>query len=139
MTARSRCQARGDRGFVAPFTLAVLVAFVWLVAAVFDGGRWIRAQSDTFGAAAAAARTGAQQIDEAAVLDDGELRLDEQAARQAARDYLAARGLTGTVVVDGLEVTVTAHATVGLRLLPWGPVDVEAAATARATQERATP
>ena len=128
-----------DQGFVGPFTAAVVVAFIWLVAAVFDGGRWIRAQSDTFGTAAAAARTGAQAVDQEAVLNEGELRLDEAAARQAARAYLTARGLTGTVHVDGLEVTVTAHDSVGLRLLPFGQVGVDATATARATDERDTP
>lgn len=136
--ARHR-RATDDRGFVAAFTLTILVAFIALVGVVFDGGRWIRAQSNTFGAAAAAARAGAQEIDEVGVLTEGELRLNEPAARQAALDYLSARGLTGTVDVDGLEVTVTANDTVGLRLLPGGTVDIDATATARATQERATP
>lgn len=139
MTGRQGQTGADDRGFVAPFSAAVLVAFIWLVAAVFDGGRWIRAQSDTFGTAAAAARAGAQEIDQGAVLNEGELRLNESAARQAAQDYLSDRGFTGTVHVDDLEVTVTAHDTVGLRLLPLGTVDVDATATARATQERATP
>jgi len=134
-----RHRSADDQGFVGPFTAAVVVAFVWLIAAVFDGGRWIRAQSDTFGVAAAAARTGAQAIDQEAVLNQGELQLDEAAARQAAHDYLNARGLTGTVHVDDLEVTVTARDTVGLRLLPLGQVGVDATATARATDERATP
>jgi hypothetical protein len=136
----SRSQRRGtpdDQGFVGPFTAAVVVAFVWLIAAVFDGGRWIRAQSDTFGMAAAAARAGAQAVDEGAILNEGELHLDESAARRAAQAYLNARGLTGTVRVDDLEVTVTAHDTVGLRLLPLGQVDIDATATARATDERA--
>jgi Flp pilus assembly protein TadG len=126
-----------DRGFVGAFTAAVVVAFIWLIAAVFDGGRWIRAQSDTFGIAAAAARAGAQEVDEASVLNEGELRLNEAAARDAAEDYLSARGLTGTVRVDDLEVTVTAHDTVGFRLLPVGHADIDATATARATDERA--
>lgn len=139
MSRPQRRRTPDDQGFVGPFTAAVVVAFIWLIAAVFDGGRWIRAQSDTFGAAAAAARAGAQAIDQDAVLNQGELRLDESAARQAAQDYLNARGLTGTVLVDDLEVTVAAHDTVGLRLLPLGQVGIDATATARATDERATP
>lgn len=139
MSRPLRRRTADDHGFVGPFTAAVVVAFVWLIAAVFDGGRWIRAQSDTFGAAAAAARTGAQAVDQDAVLNHGELQLDEAAASQAAHDYLDARGLTGTVSIDDLEVTVTAHDTIGLRLLPLGQVNVDATATARATDERATP
>jgi hypothetical protein len=139
MSSSRRRVGRDDRGFVGPFTATVVVAFIWLIAAVFDGGRWIRTQSNTFGVAAAASRTGAQEIDEAALLGEGELRLNEPEARQAALDHLTQRGFTGSVHVEDLEVTVTAHRTVGLRLLPMGDVDVDATATARATQERATP
>jgi hypothetical protein len=136
MIARRR-HASDDRGFAAPFTAAVAVALVFLVGVVLDGGRWMRAQSDTFGIAAAAARAGAQEIDEPAALR-GELQLDAAAAEQAALAYLDARDLTGVVHVDGLEVTVTAHTVVDLRLLPAGSVDVEETATARATIERST-
>jgi hypothetical protein len=128
-------QPRDDRGFVAPFTVAVATALIWLLAIVLDGGRWMRAQSNTFGAAAAAARAGAQEIDEAAVLR-GQLALDEAAARDAAYDYLATRGLDGSVTVEGLEVTVTAYGTVDFQLLPIGQATVEETATARATQEQ---
>jgi hypothetical protein len=139
MTLSTRREQADDGGFVGAFTAAVVVAFIWLIAAVFDGGRWIRAQSETFGVAAAAARTGAQEVDEASVLNEGELRLNQSAARDAAEDYLHARGLTGTVRVDDLEVSVTAHDTVGFRLLPLGEAQVDATATARATDERADP
>lgn len=136
MTARSTPDS-DDRGFAAPFTAAVAVALVFLVGVILDGGRWMRAQSDTFGVAAAAARAGAQEIDEPAALR-GELLLDATAAEAAAHAYLDARNLTGTVQVDGLEVTVTAHAVVHLQVLPVASVDVEETATARATLERAT-
>jgi len=128
---------RDDAGFVALFTVAVAVALIWLLAIVLDGGRWMRAQSNTFGTAAAAARTGAQEIDEASVLL-GELQLNEAAAEAAASEYLAERGLDGEVTVDGLEVTVTAIGTVDFQLLPLGSVTVEETATARATRERGT-
>jgi hypothetical protein len=131
----TRFARRSDEGFVAQFTIAVAVAVIWLLAIVLDGGRWMRAQSDTFAVAAAAARTGAQEIDENAVLR-GDLRLDEAAATEAALDYLAARDLSGVVEVDGLEVTVTATGSVDFRLLPLGSAAIEATATARATDER---
>lgn len=135
MTPTTTPPARDDRGFVAPFTVAVASALIWLLAIVLDGGRWMRAQSNTFGTAAAAARAGAQEIDEAAVLQ-GQLALDEAAAQDAAYDYLAARGLNGTVTVEDLEVTVTAYGTVDFHLLPIGQATVEETATARATQEQ---
>lgn len=128
---------RDDAGFVAPFTVAVAVAMIWLLAIVLDGGRWMRAHSNTFGDASAAARTAAQEIDPASVLL-GDLQLDEAAAEAAALDFLTARGLDGTVAVDGLEVTVTAVDTVDFQLLPLAAVTVEGTATARATQERPT-
>jgi Flp pilus assembly protein TadG len=126
---------RSDSGAIAPFVVVVAVAMITLVGAVLDGGRVLRAQADVFGIAAAAARTGAAQIDQNAVLQ-GEFRLDSTAAEEAAYDYLAARDLAGTVEIDGLEVTVTAHQDIDFRLLP-GSANVEETATARATQERA--
>jgi Flp pilus assembly protein TadG len=126
---------RDDSGFAAMFTAAVTVSFIVLIGVVVDGGRYIRARSDVFGLAAAAARAGTQQIDEDAAFA-GELRLNETNAVQAARDYLSDRGLDGDVHVDGLEVTVVARRTVGFQILPLDST-VQETATARATQERA--
>jgi nanoRNase/pAp phosphatase (c-di-AMP/oligoRNAs hydrolase) len=124
-----------DRGFVAAFTLAVSVALILLVGIVLDSGRYMRAQSDTFGVAAAAARAGAQNIDQTAALA-GQLRLDETAAQQAALNYLTRRGFQGVVTISGLEVTVTAHRPLAFQVLP-GSANVHATATARASVDRA--
>jgi Flp pilus assembly protein TadG len=120
-----------DRGSLAGFTALIAAALVLLVGLLFDGGHYIRAQSDTFGIAAAAARTAAQELDETAVLQ-GTFQLDEEAAQAAAISYLAARNLTGSVHIDGLEVSVTAHRTVDFQLLP-GSARVDSTATVRAS------
>lgn len=126
-----------DRGYVTLFALGVSLGLVAVIGLVHDGARAQRAQSDAFGAAAAAARASTQELDPGAATA-GELRLDDDLARQAAHDYLAARGLDGTVAVTDDQVTVTVTRHVDFQILPGG-AHLDATATARATQERPTP
>jgi Flp pilus assembly protein TadG len=104
---------------------------------VLDGGRALRAQSDSFGAAAAAARAGAQELDPVASVN-GEVRLDDVQARVAAQEFLAARGLSGTVRVTDTRVTVTVTRQVDFAVLPGG-TRLDATATSRVTREREAP
>lgn len=129
---------RDDRGFMTAWTVALSVACWALVGLALDGGRALRERSEAFGAASSAARAGAQQIDErAAVL--GDLRLDEQAARDAALDYVADRGFSGgSVEIDGLRVTVTIDDSTDLAILQFS-VGYTVSATARAVDEEVTP
>jgi Flp pilus assembly protein TadG len=124
-----------DAGYVTLFTLGVSLALVSVVGLVLDGGRAQRAQSDAFGAAAAAARAGAQQLDAVAAVD-GEVRLDPDVAAEAVHAFLAARGASGTVSVTGTRVTVTVSRDVDFLILP-GATRLDATATSRVTQERA--
>ena len=124
-----------DAGYVTLFTLGVSLALVSVVGLVLDGGRAQRAQSDAFGAAAAAARAGAQQLDAVAAVD-GEVRLDPDLAAEAVHAFLAARGASGTVSVTGTRVTVTVSRHVDFLILP-GATRLDATATSRVTQERA--
>jgi Flp pilus assembly protein TadG len=126
---------RRDRGYVTLFTLGVSLAAVSVVGLVLDGGRAQRAQSDAFGAAAAAARAGAQELDAAAAVN-GVVRLDPERASDAARAFLAARGLSGTVTVTDTRVSVTVAREVDFLILP-GAARLDATATSRVTQERA--
>jgi Flp pilus assembly protein TadG len=128
---------RDDRGYVTLFALGVSLGLVAVIGLVHDGGRAQRAQSDAFGAAAAAARAATQELDPAAAAA-GELRLDDDLARQAAQDYLAARGLDGTVTVTDDQVTVHVTRHVDFQVLPGG-ASLHATATARTTQDRPTP
>lgn len=132
MTAGGR--RGGDAGFVSAWTVVIAVACWAMVGLVVDGGRALRERSSAFGAAAAAARAGVQEIDErAAVL--GRLELDEQAAEDSAEAYLARRGFDGTVTVRGLDVTVSVEGATDMTILA-APASVSYAvsATARAVQ-----
>jgi Flp pilus assembly protein TadG len=123
---------RDDRGFVTVWTVALAFACVSLVGLVHDAGRALRSQSDAFGAAAAAARAGAQEVDRVAAVT-GTTRLDQDLAHQSAAAYLSERGLDGTVTVADMDVTVTVTRTTDLQILP-GSITVDATATAHAAQ-----
>jgi Flp pilus assembly protein TadG len=127
----------GDRGYVTLFTAGVALGVVSVIGLVLDGGRALRAQSDSFGAAAAAARAGAQELDPVASVN-GEVRLDDVQARVAAQEFLAARGLSGTVSVSDTRVTVTVTRQVDFAVLPGG-TRLDATATSRVTRDREAP
>jgi Putative Flp pilus-assembly TadE/G-like len=134
-SVRTRRGRRDDAGFVTAWTVAVAV-FCWaLVGLVLDGGRALRERSDAFGAAAGAARAGVQEIDERAAVQ-GQLRLDEVAAKQAVQNYLAARGFTGTAdVTNGVNVTVSVSGRTDLEILVVpDSVGYAVSASARAVQ-----
>jgi Flp pilus assembly protein TadG len=134
MTRGQQRPGRGEDGYVTLFALGVSVGLVAVIGLVHDGGRALRAQSDAYGGAAAAARAGTQELDPAAATT-GDVSLDPDLASQAAHDYLAARDLDGTVTVTGDQVTVTVSRHVDFQVLPGG-TSLDATATARATQER---
>jgi Flp pilus assembly protein TadG len=127
----------GDRGYVTLFTAGVALGVVSVIGLVLDGGRALRAQSDSFGAAAAAARAGAQELDPVASVS-GEVRLDSVQANVAAHEFLAARGLSGTVRVTDTRVTVTVTRHVDFAVLPGG-TRLDATATSRVTRDREAP
>jgi Flp pilus assembly protein TadG len=128
-----RARRRGDAGFVSAWTVAVAVACWAMVGLVVDGGRTLRERSSAFGAAAAAARAGVQEIDERAAVQ-GVLELDEEEAVSEARHFLSARGFDGTVTVDGLDVTVSVTGETAMTILPAASVPYTVTATARAVQ-----
>jgi Flp pilus assembly protein TadG len=126
-----------DQGFVTVWTVALSFSCISLIGLVHDAGRALRARSDAFGTAAAAARAGAQEIDRAAAVL-GDTRLDEQLALQTAASYLSSRGVQGEVSVADMDVTVTVTDTTDLQILP-GSVTVNATATAHAAQGQTPP
>lgn len=125
---------RRDCGYVTLFTAGVALGVVSVVGLVLDGGRALRAESDSFGAAAAAARAGAQELDAAASVN-GEVRLDGPHAAAAAHQFLAARGLTGEVRVTDTRVTVTVRRRLDFAVLPGG-TRLDATATSRVARDR---
>ena len=136
MIAR-RTTARDERGtvtaFVACFTFALLV----VAGLVVDGGFALAARRRAFNDAHAAARAGAQAVDETALRSTGAVRLQPGRAEALALDQLAASGTTGTVDVVGDSVTVHVTTTQNLTILGiagLGPLTIDANGTARAVQ-----
>lgn len=109
-----------ERGSVSIFIAVLGVAFLMVAGLAVDGGRKLGALSEARDIADNAARAGAQHIDTDAYRSTGIAYLDPEAATQAAADYLAAIGHTGTITVTDDTVTVTVHLQVDTRFLP-GP------------------
>ena len=117
--------------FVVSFTVALLA----VAGLVIDGGYTLATRRQAFNEANAAARAGAQAIDETSLRADGTVRVQPGRARTLALDHLAAAGLDGTVEVLGDTVTVHVTTTQDLALLGIigvGPFTIEAEGSARA-------
>ena len=123
-------RARSDAGSITAMTATVVAGFVMMLALVVGGGAVLRARTDAFGTAAAAARAGAQQLDEDA-LAQGDVVIDFDKAEAAAQGYLAAQGATGTVSIAGADVIVTVNETVAIPQLGQS-VTISATATVSA-------
>ena len=116
--------------------IGVTVSAFLLVGLVLDGGTMLRARSDAFSLAGAAARVGAQQLDPDAAVE-GLTVLDPIAAEHAVQEYLSASGVTGVarVVDDTVTVTVTTEAQLQmLRLVGGDTVTFDATATVEAVK-----
>src|SRR6266540_1331100 len=99
--AAGRC--RDDRGSATGWALLTVLVVALLAGAVLDGGDAMAARVQALDIAQQAARSGANQLDLAALRTSGLVRFDPVAAETAARQFLAEAGATGTV-------TATAHA-----------------------------
>jgi hypothetical protein len=109
-------------------------------AALLGGGVLFAARAHGYDLAQSAARAGAQQIDTATYRDTGVLRLDPARAAQAAKQFLAADGASGTVEVTAARITVTAtsHQTTPM-LKSFGITDITVTSTASATPTTGPP
>ncbi|HPB45728.1 MAG TPA: pilus assembly protein TadG-related protein [Microthrixaceae bacterium] len=96
----------GERGTVTVFVVTMTTALLLVAGLVFDGGRMIAARRDADAVAAAAARAGAQGLDEAGLRATDAAPLDPAAAQARAQRYLAATPYTGNVAVVGDTVSV---------------------------------
>ena len=123
-------RTRSDAGSITAMTATVVAGFVLMLALVVGGGAVLRARTDAFGTAAAAARAGAQQLDEDA-LAQGDVVIDTANAEAAAQGYLAAQGADGTVSIAGADVVVTVNETVAIPQLGQS-VTISATATVSA-------
>ena len=107
MTALLARLQNEEDGVVTAFVIVIALALMLFAGLVYDGGMALRAKVEAVDEAGAAARAGAQELDLTALRSTGTVTLDPSAADGAAESYLAAIGRTGTVAVNGDEVTVT--------------------------------
>lgn len=134
---RATATGTGQDGFVTAFTVIMVLALFVLAGLVFDGGRALAGRVTALNEAQEAARAGAQQIDLPTFRATGAAILNDTAAIQAAEDYLAATGDTGTATVNGDTVSVTVthlEPTEILSMIGIGTFTEHAAATATAEQ-----
>lgn len=116
MTTHPRRLQHPDReaGSISVFVAVASLGLLVLIGLVVDGGVKIRAAQHADTVAAEAARTAGQEVALSAVVGTQTVRVDRQAAVNAANAYLAAAGESGTVQIslDGtaVEVTVTTTA-----------------------------
>ena len=125
---------RGDEGRVTAFVVVAMAGLLLVAGLVLDGGLALAARSRVIGIAEEAARAGSQQLDLVGYRAGRPLTLDVGAARAAARDYLAAAGVTGTVTAAPAEVIVTATTTSQPQLLDSigiGPFELTGTGAAR--------
>lgn len=107
---------RDERGSVTVFVVGVLLALVVMGGLVFDGGAVIAGHREADAEAEGAARAAAEQVSIPA-LRSGHVQLNSAGATQAADAYLRQYGHTGSVMVNGDEVTVTVSYPVDMQVL----------------------
>lgn len=131
-----RCHAEESGGFVIWWLLGLSGVAILMFALVADGSRVMAGLNDTSDVAQVAARAGARMVNPSTG------SLDATRAAAAAHAELAAAGMTGTVTVNGNEITVTAATTIDLPLLAIVGVNqraVDSARTARAISDPQEP
>lgn len=99
-------QRRDEQGISTLFVVLFAVAMLAVAGLVIDGGYALGAKREAMNVAEQAARAGADALDQAA-LRSGETRVDGGKAVGAAQAYLSQVGATGSVTINGGEVTVT--------------------------------
>ncbi|MGL5826824.1 MAG: TadE/TadG family type IV pilus assembly protein, partial [Nocardioides sp.] len=104
--ARSFKKRRNERGAATPFVVLFTVALLAVAGLVIDGGYALGAKREAMNDAEQAARAGADALNTGA-LRDGQTMVDPGRAVTAAQSHLNSVGASGTVSVNGGEVTVT--------------------------------
>ena len=112
-----------ESGMVTAFVVIFTLALVLVAGLVLDGGLALAAKVQAIDDAQAAARAGAQAIDIPTYRASGQITLDPAQAAADAERYLAAAGHTGTVSVNGEQVTVTVTITQPTQILSLAGID----------------
>jgi hypothetical protein len=126
-----------DSGMVTAFVVIFTVALIVMTGLVLDGGLALAAKVQAIDDAQAAARAGAQAIDLPTYRATGQITLDPAEASADAERYLAAAGHTGTVAVNGEQVTVTVTISQPTQVLSLAGIDhLTVTGTGTATAEQ---
>ena len=97
----------GQAGSVSLFLVVAVLALFIAVGLVVDGGQKLRSTQRADDVAAEAARAGVQSIQPANTVRGQPAQVNPAAAISAARHYLSAAGVAGTVTVTGGRVLVS--------------------------------
>jgi len=111
-----RAPRSGERGSISMWLVLLASGLTLLVGLAVDLGGQVDAQQRARALAGEAARAGAQALGTSSV-DGAALVLSRTEAAQAARTYLAAADIPGTVRVAGDTVTVTVAQTYSSQVL----------------------
>ena len=129
-----------EAGMVTAFVVIFTVALLVMAGLVLDGGLALSAKVRAIDDAQAAARAGAQAINIPLYRSTGQITLDPAQASADAEQYLAQAGQTGTVTVNGDQVTVTITVTQPTQLLSLAGIhDLTVSGSGTATAEQANP
>jgi Flp pilus assembly protein TadG len=121
---------RRDRGSVSAFVVMLVVTFLVTAGLALDGARMVADHVRAADHAENAARVGAQEVTS---IRAGQTRLDQARAVAAARGYLTARGLNGTVTASPTRVTVTVTVRTSFGLLRLGGVQGRSTSATRSS------
>lgn len=126
---------RDEHGSISIWMLNASFAMTILVGLAVDLGGQVHARQRAHDVAAEAARAGGQQVQAAPAIEGRSIGVDTVRARTAAKQYLTAAGVTGTVKVTGGD-TVTVNVTdtyspTFLSIIGIGDLTVTAEASAR--------
>ncbi len=109
---------RGDeRGQVTMFVMALFAALIATAGLVVDGGLGLAGRLRALDEAQAAARFGAQAVDQQHFKQTGQVSLDPGAAASAVQSYIGATGDSADVTVAGDRLRVTVHHTQSMQIL----------------------
>lgn len=116
--------AAGERGGITLLVAVLMVAVLAMIGLAVDGGGKVRALERADNTAVEAARAGGQAIQAAQAIQGGAKVVDPAAAVTAARAYLAAAGVDGTVTVAADRRHLTVTVTITYRTLFLGLVGI---------------
>ncbi|WP_353952492.1 pilus assembly protein TadG-related protein [Knoellia sp. S7-12] len=138
MTDHHPTTQQRERGSVTLWLATCGFAMIVVVGLAVDLGGQVQAQQRARSLAAQAARTGGQQLQPGPAIRGEAAAADRTRAVQAARAYLAATDVTGTVEVSGSDtITVTTtdtYATTFLGIIGLNTLTVTGNAQARITR-----